>query len=32
MEHAATLSLDQIRAFLEASEEVSFQAQDRREW
>src|SRR6202163_3401909 len=31
MEHAATLSLEQIRAFLEASEEVSFQAHNRRE-
>ena len=31
MEHAATLSLEQIRAFLEASEEVRFQAHNRRE-
>ena len=31
MEHAATLSLEQIQGFLEASEEVRFQAQDRRE-
>jgi transposase InsO family protein len=31
MEHAATLSLERIRSFLEASEEVSFQARDRRE-
>jgi hypothetical protein len=31
MKHAATLSLEQIRAFLEASAEVRFQANDRRE-
>jgi hypothetical protein len=31
MEHGATLSMEQIRAFLEASEEVRFQARDRRE-
>src|SRR6202163_3404549 len=31
MEHAATLSLEQIRAFLEASAEVRFQAHNRRE-
>jgi transposase InsO family protein len=31
MERAATLSLEQLRAFLEASEEVRFQANDRRE-
>ncbi len=31
MEHAATLSLEQIRAFLEASEEVRFQAPNGRE-
>ena len=29
MEDGETLSLEQIRAFLEASEEVRFQAQDR---
>ncbi len=31
MEHAATLSLGQMRAFLEGSEEVRFRAHDRRE-
>jgi hypothetical protein len=31
MEPAATLSLEQIRAFLEASEEARFQAHNRRE-
>jgi hypothetical protein len=31
MEHAATLSLEQMQGFLEGSEKVRFRAHDRRE-